>query len=160
MRVARRTVRPVRRCRNQLPRVASASLNVCDGRMTAALGHRGLVVAADVGRLALDGDQLVDDLLLLLGQRRREGREGLGQLRVLGLLGQLLGPVQGQVEVAAAVVDAAELAAGRLVLGQERAGRAVEGVREDLARALPVFCARCSKLTASARNSPRLSQRR
>ncbi len=28
------------------------------------------------------------------------------------------------------------------------------------ARALPVVCARCSKLTASARNSPRLSQRR
>ena len=56
------------------PTVASAALNVFDGRITArALCRVGLVVAADVGRVPLDGDQLVDDRLLLLGERSRPG---------------------------------------------------------------------------------------
>ena len=45
------------------PSDASASLRVFDGRITAVrLGVVGAVVAADVGRRALDRDQLVDDL--------------------------------------------------------------------------------------------------
>ena len=89
--------------------VASVSFHVADGRMTVGgLRRVGLVVAADVGRLALDRDQLVDDRLLLRGERLGERGERLRELRVVGLLRQLLRPVQGQVEVAAAVVDAAE----------------------------------------------------
>ena len=51
----------------------------------------GTEVAADVGRLALHGQQLVDDRLLGLAQRRGERGERLGQLGVLGLLRELLG---------------------------------------------------------------------
>src|SRR5699024_1177798 len=70
------------------------------------------VVAADVGRLALDRDQLLCDLLLTVGELLRDGAEGGGQLGVHALLRQFLGPVHGQVEVAASVVDRAELALG------------------------------------------------
>lgn len=96
------------------------------------LGRVGLVVATDLDRGALDGDELVDDLLLVGREGLRQRREGLGQLRVLGLGGQLLGPVQGQVEVAAAVVDTTDATGRRLVLVEEGAGGAVEGVGEDL----------------------------
>ena len=47
-------------------------------------------------------------------------------------LGQFLGPELGQVEVAAAVVQLAGLALRGLVLQQERAGGAVQGVGQDL----------------------------
>ena len=71
-----------------------------------------------------------------------------------------MGPVQGQVEVAAAVVDAADPAGGGFVLVEEGAGGAVQGVGEDLGLLVAGLTARCSRLTARARNSPRLSQRR
>src|SRR5699024_2594075 len=77
--------------------------------------HRGgllrvrAVVAADVGRLALHREELLGDGLLTLGELLRDRAEGGGELGVLALGGQLLRPVQGEVEMAAAVVDAAEL---------------------------------------------------
>src|SRR5205085_10903598 len=55
-----------------------------------------------------------------------------GQLGVGRLGRKLLGPIQSQVEVAATVVDFVHLAAGRLVLVQERARRQVERVGQDL----------------------------
>ncbi len=78
----------------------------------AGLGGIRCIVAADVGRLALDGIELVDDLLLVLGQRSGDGGEVGLQLRVLGLRGERLGPVHGQVEMAAAVVQLARLGRG------------------------------------------------
>ena len=54
------------------------------------------------------------------------------QFGVVVLRGEGLGPVEGEVEVAAAVVDGAELAAGRAVVFEELAGGGVEGVGEDL----------------------------
>src|SRR5690349_2809436 len=46
----------------------------------------GAEVAADVGGLALHGEQLVDDRLLLLAQGARERGERGGEVGVLGLL--------------------------------------------------------------------------
>ena len=110
-----------------------ASLNVADGRITAVgLGRVGAVVAADVGGRALHGEQLAGDLLLVGGQRLGEPAERGGELGVVGLRGELLRPVEGEVEVAAAVVDLADAAGGRLVLVEERAGRPVERVGEHL----------------------------
>ncbi len=77
-------------------RVASVAFQVAEGRMTVGLGRVGLVVAADVGGLALDREQLVDDRPLLRGQRLGERGEPFGEVRVVGLLGQLLRPVQAQ----------------------------------------------------------------
>ena len=96
------------------------------------LGRVGLVVAAEVDRAALDGEQLVDDGLLVRREGLGERGEGLRQFGVVGLLGQLLGPVQRQVEVAAPVVDPADATGRRLVLVEERRGRAVERVGEHL----------------------------
>src|SRR5690606_38442888 len=70
------------------------------------------------------------DLLLVARQRVSQRREGGLQLRILVLRGQLLRPVHGQVEVAAAVVDAAQAAGGRLVVVQERAGGRVQRLRQ------------------------------
>ncbi len=49
-----------------------------------------------------------------------------GQLGILGLLGQLAGPVQRQVEVAAAVVDLLDLARRQAVVLQHPTGRAIQ----------------------------------
>ena len=55
-----------------------------------------------------------------------------GQGGVVGLRGEFLGPVEGEVEVAAAVVDAADPSGRGFVLVQEGAGGPVQGVGEDL----------------------------
>src|SRR5699024_9499454 len=65
-------------------------------------------------------------------QRACHRLEELRQIRVRSLRSQLLGPVQRQVEVAAAVVDLARLAGGRLVLVQERGRGGAESVGQDL----------------------------
>src|SRR6478609_1142409 len=71
-----------------------------------------LIVAADVDGLTLRVDQLLHDGLLgrseLLGDR---GKERF-QLRVFVLRGELLSPIQREIEVAAAIVDAAYFARG------------------------------------------------
>ena len=92
----------------------------------------GTVVATDVGRRALHGEQLVGDHRLLLPQLGRQRAEVGRELRVLGLRGQLLGPEQRQVEVRPAVVDRADPAGRGLVLVQERAGGAIQGVGQHL----------------------------
>src|SRR3546814_5561202 len=48
------------------------------------------------------------------------------------LLGELLGPEQREVEVRATVVDRADLARRGLVLEEERARGAIQGVGQDL----------------------------
>src|SRR5690606_35403721 len=91
----------------------------------------GAVVAADVDCCPLSTDEFSDDLLLLareLGSDRSEGRR---QFRVLRLGCELLRPVQAQVEMAAAVVDRAELTAGRAVFLEEGAGCGIQGLGED-----------------------------
>src|SRR5450830_149940 len=90
----------------------------------------GVVVTADVHWLALYGVELGNDGRLILGQ-------GLGQLgelalqrSVFALGGQGLGPVQRQVEVAAAVVDVADFTRWRLVVVEELASGLVQGLRQ------------------------------
>ena len=92
----------------------------------------GLVVAADVDRRALHRVQLVDDGVLVGRERFGDGCEARRQLGVVGLRRQLAGPVERQVEVAAAVVELVHLARRRAVLVEHRAGGAVEGVGEQL----------------------------
>ena len=77
-----------------------------------------MVVAADVGGLALDGDHFGDDLFVGGGELRRDGGEAGLEFGVSGLGGEGLGPVQAEIKMAAAVVDAgADLARGTLVEG-------------------------------------------
>ena len=97
------------------------------------LGIRG-VVATDVGWLALNGVELGDDGLLVLGQGLGQWGEACLQGGVVALCSQGLGPVQGQVEVAAAVVDTADFARWRLVGVEELAWSRV--LARTLARGL------------------------
>ena len=71
----------------------------------------GLVVTTDVSRRTLDSDQFAHYGLLLFGQGLGENGEGIGQLSVDRLRGELLGPIEGQVEVAAPIVNATQAAA-------------------------------------------------
>ena len=148
-----------------LRRVQIASmipLKVALGRMAAVtLVVVGGVVAADVDRAALHGVELVDDRRLVRGERLGDRGE-LGRERgVVGLRRQLLGPVHGQVEVAAPVVELVDLARRRAALVEHRAGGRGRGCRRGSARSrCRSVCARCSSDAASARNSPSESQRR
>jgi hypothetical protein len=74
-----------------------------------------MVIPADLDRLALHREQLRHNRFLIA----REGpgnRDKLGlQGGILVLRGELLGPVEREIKVAAAVVDRAELASGGAV---------------------------------------------
>lgn len=91
----------------------------------------GLVVAADVDGTALDGEEFSDDFFFVGSELLGDGGEEGLEFVVAGLGGEGLGPVEGEVEVAAAVVDGAEFAAGAAVEFEEFAGGGVEGVGED-----------------------------
>ena len=75
--------------------------------------------------------ELGDDGRFVLGQGLGQGSELRLQCCVLGLGCQGLGPVQRQVEVAAAVVDVADFARWRLIVVQELAGGLVQGLGQD-----------------------------
>ena len=92
----------------------------------------GEVVAADVDRRALHLVELAHDLVLVGGERGGDGRELRRELGVVGLRGQLLGPVEREIEVAAAVVELVHLARRRATLVQHRTRRVVERVGEQL----------------------------
>ena len=79
-----------------------------------------------------------DDLLIatqLLGQRCKF----FGQGRVVRLCRQFLGPVHGQVELAAAVVKLARLGRGILAVVQQLAGGGVQGLGQNLGFLVVVF---------------------
>src|SRR5690554_2670025 len=87
-----------------------------------------VVVALDVDGPTLHRVELLDDHLLLgLELSGQLGEERL-ELGVLVLSGQGLGPVHGQVEVAATVVQLTHLAGRRLVAVQELAVGLVQGL--------------------------------
>ena len=100
-------------------------------------------------------------VLLVVGEPLGQRRERLGQLGVVGLLGQRLRPVQREVEVAAAVVELADLARRRPAVLEQLARSPRRACWPSTARA---GCRSCSASnssdTASARNSPSESQRR
>ena len=70
-------------------------------------GQVRLEVTTDVHRLALNRIEFADDFLLVIGQRLGQWRKQGLQRLVLRLLSQSLGPVQGQVKLAATVVELA-----------------------------------------------------
>ena len=80
----------------------------------------------------MDSEQFTDNCCLigreLLGNRSEESLQFL----VIVLGGEGLGPVEGDVEMAAAVVGGAEFAAGGAVVFEEFAGGGVEGVGQYL----------------------------
>src|SRR5574337_1958809 len=121
---------PLPLCGSHTPTLAQRlRCHRCDGCVERAarahhgvqLGEVGLVVAANVGCLALHGTELLDDPGLVVGQSLGQRRELGSQRGVFGLRCQRLGPIQGQVELTAAVVDLADLARRRLVLVQQLA---------------------------------------
>src|SRR5699024_1415517 len=102
-------------------------------RVRLVLGR--VVVPAEVDLAALYAEQFACDRVLVLAQRLRDRCDGIGQGLIVGLLRQLLRPEQREVEVAAAVVDLADLARRRLVLLEE-GGRRVVQCRGEHARAI------------------------
>src|SRR5262245_19063223 len=90
-----------------------------------------MVIAAHVDGLALRGEDLGVDLRGILAALLRHSPEPRPELGVLGARRQRLGPVERQVEVAAAVVDLPDLARRRLVVVEELADRLVERLREE-----------------------------
>mmetsp|Transcript_108236 Transcript_108236/g.149559 ORF Transcript_108236/g.149559 Transcript_108236/m.149559 type:complete len:486 (-) Transcript_108236:841-2298(-) len=92
----------------------------------------GVVVAANVHRLALAIDQLLDDRPLVGIQLLSHAHELHLQLVVLILCRKGPRPVQAQVEVAAAVVDLATLPGGVLVDVEEMRRGLVQAVGQDL----------------------------
>ena len=91
-----------------------------------------MVVALDVGRFSLHGVEFGDDRGFMFRQRFREAGECGLQFVVFGLFGQGLRPIHRKIEVAAAVVDAADFTRRRFVLVEEFAGRCVERFGEHL----------------------------
>src|SRR4051812_19032146 len=63
------------------------------------------VVAAEVDALALNRIKLAHDRFLVTRQPLRERRERVRELRLVGLVGERLRPVECEVEMAAAVVE-------------------------------------------------------
>jgi len=80
----------------------------------------------------LRANEFAIDLGFVLAERLGQWLEAGLQLRVLGLRGQRLSPVQGEIEMAAAIVDSADLARRRAVELEDFADGRVEGVSENL----------------------------
>ena len=78
------------------------------------------------------GSVLSDDFGFVFCQCRCDRSEDFLQLGIFILGGQGLGPVDRDVEVAAAIVEASELARGRFVMLEELAGSGVERVCKHL----------------------------
>src|SRR5215470_14332589 len=91
-----------------------------------------MVIATDIGGLALCGQELAGDLFLVGSELFSDRSKGSLQLRILILRRQSLSPVKSEVEVASAVVDAADLPRRRLVVDEEFSGGLVEGISQDL----------------------------
>jgi hypothetical protein len=77
--------------------------------------------------VALNGKQFLDDAGFVSEELFRDGGEDSLEFRIVGLRGEGLGPVEGEVKVGAAVVDAAEFAAGRAVVVEKAAGGSEAG---------------------------------
>ena len=91
-----------------------------------------MVVTAHIHRLSLRCDQFGADLRLVFRQRFRQRCKTRLQLLVLGLRGQRLRPVQGKIEMAALVIDLANLAGGLFIVVQQLADGLIERIRENL----------------------------
>src|SRR4029077_1296301 len=96
------------------------------------LGLVGMVVAAAIGRLALNCEELAGDLFLIRRELLGDWGEDFFKFGVLVLSGKGLGPIEREVEVAASIVDAANLACRRLVVDEKLAGRFIERVGKYL----------------------------
>ena len=153
-----------RRFRAFLFRQSASTIEFRAGRGPHGLGDLRLVravVPAHIDGLALGRDQFGGDLGLVFRELLGDAANRVLEFLVLVLPGQRLGPVQGQVEVAAAVVDLADLAGGRLVVVEELGDGLRRGCRPGPwpCRCLKVAL-RCSRDAAKAENSPSESQRR
>src|SRR5471032_1806841 len=111
---------------------AAASLSVLSDRINDLIQRRArahclarqfrvrTIVTANLRRLALHCAEFGNDLRFVLSHGLRHTRELRLQRRVFSLRSQCFGPVQREVEVAAAIVDTtANLARRRLVVVEE-----------------------------------------
>ncbi|CWN16983.1 Uncharacterised protein [Neisseria meningitidis] len=92
----------------------------------------GGVVAADVGRFALYGGKLGNDFRFVGGQSGCQWRKCGFQFGIFVLRRQFLRPVEGEVEMAAAVVEFAGFTFRRFVVQQQFFGGCIQSVGEDL----------------------------
>ena len=121
--------------RSQLSELLLQRVDDAVERLGRAHHGRGLgvvrpVIAAEVGGLTLGVEKLAIDLLCVVAQVLRNRGEGLGQLRVISLGCKRLGPVQGEPEVGAAVVDFVDLAGRGLAFVEKLLGGLVQRSRE------------------------------
>jgi len=93
-----------------------------------SLGVVRLIVTADIYWFSLNREQLFDDRVFGRAEFGRDWREKRLQFLIFALLRQGLRPVQRQIKVTAAIVDAADFARGRLVIFEELAVRRVERI--------------------------------
>lgn len=108
------------------------SLKAATGRMVSlSFSSFGGVVATEVDGGALDVEKRLLNLASLGLEGLSNRLEGLSQLGVVRLCSQLLGPVEGQEEVGAAVVVLAHLAGRGLALIQQGLGGLVQGSGQD-----------------------------
>mmetsp|Transcript_9903 Transcript_9903/g.31815 ORF Transcript_9903/g.31815 Transcript_9903/m.31815 type:complete len:258 (-) Transcript_9903:2034-2807(-) len=89
------------------------------------------VVAAEVGGVAGAGLELGDDGGLVLLESAGDRGVDVGDGEVVLLVGKRSGPVLGEVVVGAAVVELADLALGRLVVGEDHPGGLVECLSDE-----------------------------
>ena len=121
--------------------------------------HR--VVATDVGRRTLRVEQLLDDLRLVVRERRRQRGELRGEFGVLGLPGELLRPVRARGRSGCpGCRSGPSRRAGDLSFSSTCPVARSSVSARICARGFSVTSERCSNDTASARNSPSESQRR
>ncbi len=141
---------------------AMASLNVFDGRMTCCgLGVVGPVVAPDVGRLTLDADQLLVDRVPRSRRASRPAPRRPRPARRRRSASPAPGPSRAPGRSASRGCRSSRPCAPATCSRRGTCRSPGRACRPAPGRACcRCFCARCSKLTARARNSPRLSQRR
>src|ERR1019366_8477541 len=99
-----------------------------------------MVVAAEVDGASLRGKKLGVDLRLIGDQLTCDCVEPPLQLRVARLISQRKGPVQREVEMAAAIVDLSHLARRGPVVVEELRDRLIERVGKDLCLLVAEHC--------------------
>ena len=101
-----------------------------------------MVIAAHIHRLALGCDQFGVDLCLVI--RKRSGKPGETRLdfQIFRLCGQRLCPIQGEIEMAAPVVDFTYLAGRGFVVFQNSAVGLIQRFSQYLSLCVVIFLAK------------------
>ena len=94
-------------------------------------GIVGLVVAADIDRLALNLEEFFDDAVFVLKERVIDRREFRFEIGIFVLVRERFGPVKSEVKVTPPVVDPPEATGWGFVFDEKLARCVVEGFPEN-----------------------------